>query len=37
MAKRHAMSPVAANREIDGLIRDGIPVEFDDAKGRERA
>ena len=30
------MSPVAANREIDGLIRDGIPLVFDDAKGRTR-
>jgi len=36
MDKRHAMSPVAANREIDGLIRDGIPVMFDDAKGRTK-
>ena len=34
--KRHAMSPIAANCEIDGLIRDGIPVEFDDAQGRTR-
>ncbi|MBT3255927.1 MAG: type I restriction endonuclease subunit R [Deltaproteobacteria bacterium] len=32
--KRHAMSPIAANCEIDELIRDGIPVEFDDAKSR---
>jgi type I restriction enzyme R subunit len=32
--KRHAMSPIAANREIDGLIRDGIPVEFDNAQGQ---
>ena len=36
MDKRHAMSPVAANREIDGLIRDGIPVVFDDDQGRTR-
>ena len=28
------MSPIAANCEIDELIRDGIPVEFDDAKSR---
>jgi len=34
--KRHAMSPVAANCEIDGLIRDGIPVVYEDAKGRTR-
>jgi type I restriction enzyme R subunit len=34
MDKRRAMSPVAANRQIDGMIRDGIPVVFDDAQGR---
>lgn len=34
--KRHAMSPIAANREIDGLIRDGIPVEFDNAHGQRQ-
>jgi len=33
--KRPAMSPIAANREIDGLIRDGIPVEFENAAGRK--
>lgn len=33
--QRQAMSPIAANREIDGLIRDGIPVEFENAKGRK--
>ena len=33
--KRNAMSPIAANREIDGLIRDGIPVEFDNAQGKK--
>src|SRR6266852_2875983 len=27
--KRHAMSLVAANQEIDGLLRDGVPVEFE--------
>lgn len=32
--KRHAMSAIAANREIDCLLRDGIPVEFDDAQGQ---
>ena len=35
MDKRQAMSPIAANREIDGLIRDGIPVEFENAQGRK--
>lgn len=34
-ARRQAMSPVAANREVDGLIRDGIPVEFENAAGRK--
>jgi len=34
MDKRHAMSLVAANCEIDGLIRDGVPVVFEDALGR---
>src|ERR1700740_1839298 len=29
--RRQAMSLVAANQEIYGLLRDGIPVEFDDA------
>jgi len=33
--KRQAMSPIAANREVDGLIRDGIPVEFENAQGRK--
>ena len=33
--KRRAMSLVAANREIDGLIRDGIPVEFENAQGKK--
>ena len=32
--KRQAMSMVAANREVDGLIRDGIKVEYKDANGR---
>ncbi|NOR71335.1 MAG: deoxyribonuclease, partial [Methylomarinum sp.] len=27
--RRMAMSPIAANREVDGLIRDGVTVEFD--------
>lgn len=33
--RRQAMSPVAANREVDGLIRDGIPVAFEDAQGKK--
>jgi len=33
--KRYAMSPIAANREIDGLVRDGIPVEFENAQGKK--
>ena len=33
--KRQAMSPVAANREIDTLVRDGIPIEFENAAGRK--
>lgn len=32
--RRQAMLPVAANQEIYGLLRDGVPVEFDDAQGR---
>src|SRR5215216_5457924 len=31
--RRQAMSQVAANREVYQLLRDGVPVEFDDAKG----
>jgi type I restriction enzyme R subunit len=34
--RRQAMSLVAANREIYGLLRDGIPVEYDDPKGRRQ-
>ena len=34
--RRQAMSTITANREIDGLIRDGVRVEFKDAKGRSR-
>lgn len=33
-ARRPALSPVAANREVYELIRDGVRVEFDDAQGR---
>lgn len=32
--RRQSMSLVAANQEVYGLLRDGIPVEFDDAQGR---
>jgi type I restriction enzyme R subunit len=32
--KRQAMTLIAANRELDTLLRDGIPVEFDNAEGR---
>lgn len=31
--RRPAMTIIAANRELDGLIRDGIPVEYDNAQG----
>jgi type I restriction enzyme, R subunit len=31
--RRIAMSPMAANRELDGFIRDGVPVVFEDADG----
>ena len=34
--RRQAMSLVAANREIYDLLRDGIPVEFDNAKGQKQ-
>jgi type I restriction enzyme R subunit len=32
---RRAMSMVAANQELDRLIRDGIPVEYDNEAGRK--
>ena len=32
--RRQAMSLAAANREVDNLLRNGIPVRFDDAQGR---
>ncbi|MGP1385152.1 MAG: type I restriction endonuclease subunit R [Thainema sp.] len=31
---RSAMTAIAANRELDGLIRDGIQVEYENAEGR---
>lgn len=34
--KRQILSPIAANREVDGLIRDGVRVEFKDAQGKKR-
>ena len=34
--KRQAMSSIAANREVDALIRDGVRVEFKDEQGRKR-
>lgn len=34
--RRLAMHPLLANREIYDLLRDGIPVEFDDADGRRQ-
>jgi type I restriction enzyme, R subunit len=33
--RRAAMSLIAANREIDSLIRDGISVEYEDAQGEK--
>jgi type I restriction enzyme, R subunit len=35
LTSRRAMSPVAANRELDGLIRDGVPVEYRAENGPE--
>lgn len=34
--QRQVLAPVAANREVDGLIRDGVQVEFKDAQGKTR-
>jgi type I restriction enzyme, R subunit len=33
-ARRAAMSPLLANKEVYGLIRDGIPVQYEDSKGK---
>src|SRR5262245_25102152 len=33
--RRHAMSAIAANREVDGLIREGIPVEYENTRGQK--
>jgi type I restriction enzyme R subunit len=32
--RRQAMATIAANRELDGLIRDGVRVEFKDSNGK---
>jgi type I restriction enzyme, R subunit len=32
--KRYAMSAIAANREVDSLIRDGIQIEYENLQGR---
>jgi type I restriction enzyme R subunit len=34
--RRQTMSLIAANREVDDLIRNGVPVEFKDVTGRTR-
>lgn len=34
--RRQSMTLIAANSEVYGLLRDGIPVEFDDAQGRRQ-
>lgn len=34
--KRQTMPAIAANREVDALIRDGVRVEFKDEQGRNR-
>lgn len=31
--RRRLMNPATANRELDSFIRDGVPVDFDDAAG----
>lgn len=33
--RRSAMTLIAANRELDGLIRDGIPVEYENSQGKK--
>jgi type I restriction enzyme R subunit len=34
LARRQAMTLVAANQEVYNLLRDGVPVEFDNAEGQ---
>jgi type I restriction enzyme R subunit len=36
LERRQTMSLVAANHEVYNLLRDGIPVEFDNAKGQKQ-
>ncbi|MES2206780.1 MAG: type I restriction endonuclease subunit R [Pseudomonadota bacterium] len=36
MDRRAALSAIAANREVDQMIRNGVPVEFDDAQGKKQ-
>src|SRR5690349_11705818 len=36
LERRRAMSLVAANKEVYDLLRDGIPVEFDNAEGQRQ-
>ena len=36
MDRRSTMSSIAANRELDGMIRDGEPVEFIDSDGEKQ-
>jgi type I restriction enzyme R subunit len=33
-ARRSALSPLAANKEVYGLLRGGIPVQYENARGR---
>jgi type I restriction enzyme R subunit len=33
--RRRSMTAISANYEVDGLIRDGIPVEYENAAGRK--
>ncbi|NLG19310.1 MAG: type I restriction endonuclease subunit R [Fibrobacter sp.] len=33
-AKRYAMSPIAANKDVHHLVKDGIPVEYEDNTGK---
>lgn len=33
-AKRYAMSPIAANKDVHHLMKDGIPVEYEDEQGK---
>jgi len=35
-ARRYAMSPVLANREAYDFIRDGVPLEYENSKGKKQ-